>query len=150
MWAVGLLMQIEMSFGRTKMFFQGKWSKSEQMRQRGARIVKILGALDFQDSYDSAVLQQEKRFNMADSTENLSTEEIHTMMQGTLGAIVKDSAYFYHSNVGPQYSKLYPAGEAMLIKSMNTLLPLLAEANNRELDKRAKEIVIKNHKGENN
>jgi hypothetical protein len=87
---------------------------------------------------------------MSDTNEQLITEEVHAMIEGTLETIIKNRKYFYHSNVGPQYSKLYPEGEVMLIKSMNTLLPLLAEANNRELDKRAKEIVLKNLKGENN
>ena len=85
---------------------------------------------------------------MSEANEQLLTEEVHAMIQGTLDAIVKNRKYFYHSNVGPQYSKLYPDGEVMLIKSMNSLLPLLADANTRELDKRAKDIVLNTLKGE--
>lgn len=75
--------------------------------------------------------------------ESLNEKEIIEMISGTLRSIVNNSDYFYHSSVGPQYSKLYPQGEQMLIKTMSVLLPLLSKAQEESLDRRAKELVIK-------
>jgi hypothetical protein len=71
----------------------------------------------------------------------LTAPECQTMIKGALDAIIDNKEYFYNSHVGPQYSHLTGAGEAMLVKSMNTLLPLLAQAKERELDERAKSIT---------
>jgi hypothetical protein len=72
---------------------------------------------------------------------NLTEKEIMLMIEGTVKVFVNNSDYFYHSGVGPQYSKITPEGQQMLIKSMGTLLPLLADAQSRALDERAKSIT---------
>ena len=74
--------------------------------------------------------------------ESLNEKEVMEMIGGALRSIVDNSGYFYRSSVGPQYSKLYPQGEQMLIKSMSVLLPLLSKAQEESLDRRAKELVI--------
>ena len=71
----------------------------------------------------------------------LTVVECHTMIRGSLEAIVDNKEYFYNSHVGPQYSHLTTEGETILVKSMNALLPLLAMAKERELDERAKSIT---------
>jgi hypothetical protein len=71
----------------------------------------------------------------------LTVTECHTMIRGSLEAIVDNKEYFYNSHVGPQYSHLTDAGEQILVKSMTALLPLLAMAKERELDERAKSIT---------
>ena len=71
----------------------------------------------------------------------LTEKEVMLLIEGTVKVFVNNSDYFYHSGVGPQYSKITPAGHQMLIKSMGTLLPLLADAQIRALDERAKSIT---------
>jgi hypothetical protein len=71
----------------------------------------------------------------------LSEKEVMTMIQGSVRAIIENPDYFYNSHVGQQYSKLTPAGCDMILKTMTALLPLLAEAKERDLDERAKSIT---------
>jgi len=73
----------------------------------------------------------------------LSQKEVMTMIEGSVKAIVDDPDYFYNSNVGPQYSKLTPRGCDMVLKTMTALLPLLAQAKERDLDDRARSITWK-------
>jgi len=71
----------------------------------------------------------------------LTVSECQTMIKGAVDAIIENKEYFYNSHVGPNYSHLTSEGEVMLVKSMNTLLPLLAQAKERELDERARSIT---------
>ena len=71
----------------------------------------------------------------------LTVAECQTMIKGSLDAIIDNREYFYNSHVGPQYSHLTTQGEITLAKSMNALLPLLAQARERDLDDRAKSIT---------
>lgn len=71
----------------------------------------------------------------------LSEKEVMSLIEGAVKVFVNNDDYFYHSGVGPQYSKITPAGKQMLINSMSTLLPLLADAQSRALDERAKSIT---------
>lgn len=72
----------------------------------------------------------------------LTEKEVMLLIEGAVKVFVTNSDYFYHSNVGPQYSKITPAGNQMLIKSMGALLPLLAKAQHRDLHERAKQITF--------
>ena len=78
---------------------------------------------------------------MIHELKHLTTKEVMTMIEGSVNAIVDDPDYFYSSGVGPQYSKLTPKGCDMILKTMTTLLPLLAQAKERELDARAKSMT---------
>ena len=78
---------------------------------------------------------------MIHELKQLTTKEVMTMIEGSVKAIVDDPGYFYSSGVGPQYSKLTPSGCDMILKTMTALLPLLAQAQERELDARAKSIT---------
>jgi len=78
---------------------------------------------------------------MIHELKQLTTKEVMTMIEGSVKAIVDDPGYFYSSGVAPQYSKLTPSGCDMILKSMTALLPLLAQAKERDLDARAKSIT---------
>ncbi len=78
---------------------------------------------------------------MIHELKQLTTKEVMTMIEGSVKAVVDNPEYFYNSGVGPQYSKLTPGGCDMILKSMTALLPLLAQAKERELDERAKSIT---------
>jgi hypothetical protein len=72
----------------------------------------------------------------------LTESEAMALIEGAIKVLIDNSDYFYRSNVGPQYSKITPEGNQMLIKAMTALLPLLADAKHRDLDRRAKEIIM--------
>jgi hypothetical protein len=78
---------------------------------------------------------------MIHELKQLTTKEVMTMIEGSVKAVVDNPEYFYSSGVGPQYSKLTPSGCDMILKSMTALLPLLAQAKERELNERAKSIT---------
>jgi hypothetical protein len=78
---------------------------------------------------------------MITELKELSQKEVMTMIEGSVKAIVDNPDYFYSSGVGPQYSKLTPRGCDMVLKTMTALLPLLAQAKERDLDARAKSIT---------
>jgi hypothetical protein len=78
---------------------------------------------------------------MIHELKQLTTKEVMTMIEGSVKAIVDNPDYFYSSGVGPQYSKLTPSGCDMILKTMTALLPLLAQAKERELNERAKSIT---------
>ena len=86
---------------------------------------------------------------MITELKQLTTKEVMTMIEGSVKAIVDNPDYFYNSNVGPQYSKLTPTGCDMLLKSMTALLPLLAQAKERDLDERARSITWKSLQEQN-
>jgi hypothetical protein len=86
---------------------------------------------------------------MITELKELSQKEVMTMIEGSVKAIVDNPDYFYNSNVGPQYSKLTPTGCDMLLKSMTALLPLLAQAKERDLDARARSITWKSLQEQN-
>jgi hypothetical protein len=67
--------------------------------------------------------------------------EVQTIINGSIDAIISNKDYFYHSGVAVNYSHLTKEGEVMLVKTMNSLLPLLDDAKSRELDERAKAIT---------
>ena len=78
---------------------------------------------------------------MIHELKQLTTKDVMTMIEGSVKAVVDNPDYFYNSNVGPQYSKLTPSGCDMVLKTMTALLPLLAQAKERDLDARAKSIT---------
>ena len=78
---------------------------------------------------------------MIHELKQLSQKEVMIMIEGSVNSIVANPDYFYSSGVGPQYSKLTPSGCDMILKTMTALLPLLAQAKERELNERAKSIT---------
>jgi len=71
-----------------------------------------------------------------------TVNEVQTIINGSIDAIISNKDYFYHSGVGPNYSHLTKEGEVMILKTLNSLLPLLDDAKHRELDERAKQITF--------
>jgi hypothetical protein len=78
---------------------------------------------------------------MIHELKQLTTKEVMTMIEGSVKAVIDNPEYFYSSGVGPQYSKLTPKGCDMILKTMTALLPLLAQAQERDLNERAKSIT---------
>lgn len=77
----------------------------------------------------------------------LNEQEVMTIIEGTLKQFVRNPDYYRHSSVGPRYSEIYTEGERALLKIMEELLPLLSEAQEKELDDRARRQVLDELKG---
>jgi hypothetical protein len=95
----------------------------------------------FRGSYDSAGLWLAKRFNM----EQEALKEL--LYSGTM-ALMKNSRYYYHSSIGAEYSHWTDAGVEALREYSNMLAFRMLEAEEKALNKRAKELVVKGLKGE--
>ena len=62
----------------------------------------------------------------------------------------KDKNIYYYSTVGKNYSHLTEEGERVVLDFVNNMLYEIVNQDEKELDKRAKELVVKGLKGENN
>ena len=69
-------------------------------------------------------------------------------MFGGVKELMKDRHYYYHSTVGANYSHWTEEGKDALAEYMNLMVHKLQEAEEKELNQRAKDLVIKGLKGE--
>jgi hypothetical protein len=69
-------------------------------------------------------------------------QEVCTMITSNLKELVQDEKYYYSSSVDSSYSTLTKEGEHYIIKIMAVYLPLLADAQEHELNERAKATVF--------
>lgn len=61
---------------------------------------------------------------------------------GGLEEIVNNSRYYYYSSVGMGYSKLTDEGAAAVVEFMGLVAYKIREAENQDLDRRAKQQVL--------
>jgi hypothetical protein len=73
---------------------------------------------------------------------------IKEFMFGGLLELMRNRHYYYHSSVGQAYCHWTEEGQKALAEYMNIIGYKMLEAEEKELDKRAKEMVLKNLKGE--
>lgn len=78
----------------------------------------------------------------------MTDEQVSMIIMGSLRSFVQNENYYRHSPVGKEYSQIYEEGREALLVMMEDLLPMLSEAHEHELDLRAKNLVIKELKGE--
>jgi hypothetical protein len=105
------------------------------MQQLGAKIVKIRGHYVSHASYDSAVLLEVKRSKMEKAA-------IKDLVYGGLEELVNNRRYYYHSSVGGAYSHLTDDGKVAMVEFMDLMAFKIREAEDQDLDRRAKEQVI--------
>jgi hypothetical protein len=72
---------------------------------------------------------------------------IKDLCYGGLMELVNNRNYYYHSSVGAGYSHLTEDGKLAIVEFMNMIAWKMKEAENGDLDRRAKEMVIKELKG---
>jgi hypothetical protein len=70
------------------------------------------------------------------------------LLYGGMVELVNDKTYYYHSTISSNYSKLTDAGVVAMTKYITAMAELMIEAETKELDKRAKDMVIRGLKGE--
>lgn len=70
------------------------------------------------------------------------------LLYGGMVELVNNRDYYYHSTISSNYSKLTDAGVLAMTKYISVMAELMIEAENKSLDKRAKDMVIRGLKGE--
>ncbi len=101
----------------------------------------MFGPYASQDSSDSAALQKVKRSKMQKGA-------IKDLVYGGLEEILNNRNYYYNSSVGASYSHLTDSGKEAVIEFMDLMSYKIIEANNADLDRCAKEMVLKELKGQ--
>lgn len=72
---------------------------------------------------------------------------VKDLTYGGLLEMINNRNYFYKSSVGKDYSHLTDAGKQAVAEYIDMIAWKMIEAENAELDKRAKEMVLKELKG---
>ena len=71
------------------------------------------------------------------------------ILYGGLSELIRNDKSYRHSPIGQDYCKFTESGELALTEFMRQMALLIYVAEEKELDKRAKDLVIKGLKGEN-
>ena len=78
----------------------------------------------------------------------MNKQAVKELMYGGLQELMRNKNFYYYSTVGYQYSHWTESGLEALHDYMNVIGWKMLEAEEADLDTRAKEIVIKGLKGE--
>jgi hypothetical protein len=78
----------------------------------------------------------------------MDKQAIKDVMFGGLSELMKNRKYYYFSSVGANYCHFTDDGQKALQEYMNLMGAKLCEAEEAELNQRAKDLVIKGLKGE--
>jgi hypothetical protein len=70
------------------------------------------------------------------------------LIYGGVSELIHNDKYYRHSPVGPEYCRFTDAGKVALDGFMNQMAVTMYKVDAAELDKRAKELVLKGLKGE--
>lgn len=73
---------------------------------------------------------------------------IKDLVYGGLEEILNNRNYYYNSSVGANYSHLTDSGKEAVIEFIGLISSKIIEAENADLDRRAKEQVLKELKGQ--
>jgi hypothetical protein len=77
----------------------------------------------------------------------MEKQAIKELMYGGIKEIMNNRTYYYRSSVGKDYSSFTAAGKEVVEKFVTDLAGYIIDAENAELDQRAKDMVIKELKG---
>ena len=69
-------------------------------------------------------------------------------MYGGLSELMNNKDFYYRSSVGADYSHWTEKGTLVMIEFVKSMTKQMHTAENKALDKRAKDLVIKGLKGE--
>lgn len=77
----------------------------------------------------------------------MDRQAVKDLMYGGLMEIMRNREYYYHSGVGSHYSHFTDRGKEAINEYVSLISGKMFEAEQAELDKRAKDLVIKELKG---
>lgn len=78
----------------------------------------------------------------------MDKQAVKDLMFGGIHEMMRNRNYYYHSSVGQNYSYWTDEGKEALVEYMNVMGWKLKEAEEADLVKRSKELIIKGLKGE--
>jgi hypothetical protein len=78
----------------------------------------------------------------------MDRKAVKELMYGGIAELLHNRHYYYHSSVGAQYSHWTEEGEKALAEYLNLMGYKMLEAEEAELDQRAKDLVLNGLKGE--
>jgi hypothetical protein len=78
----------------------------------------------------------------------MNRDAIKDFMYGGVMELMKNRTYYYYSTVGPEYCHWTEEGEKALAQYMTLVGRQMLEAEEKELDQRAKNIVLNTLKGD--
>ena len=78
----------------------------------------------------------------------MDTNAIKELIYGGVRQLMMNRDYYYRSSAGANYSHWTEAGKTALVDYMNLMAYKMIEAEEVELNQRAKNLVIKGLKGE--
>jgi hypothetical protein len=100
----------------------------------------MCGRYGFRGSSASEVLQQVKNFDM-------NKQAVKDLTYGGLMEMLNNRNLYYKSSVGKDYSHLTEDGKAAVAEFMELIAWKMIQAEEADLDRRAKEMVLKELKG---
>jgi len=89
------------------------------------------------------VLRQVKKSKM-------NKEAVKDLTYGGVMEILRNRKFYYRSSIGAQYCHLTGEGEKALMEYMKLMSFKMIEAEEAELNRRAKDMVLNTLKGDNN
>lgn len=78
----------------------------------------------------------------------MDKQALKNILYGSIAELVKDRKYYHYSDFGDKYCYYTDEGQKAVIEVLEAWTSKLLQEEQRLLDKRAKEIVIKGLKGE--
>jgi hypothetical protein len=78
----------------------------------------------------------------------MDKQAVKDLMFGGINELMRNRTYYYHSTIGQNYSHWTEEGKTALLDYMHLMGWKLKEAEEAELNRRAKDLVIKGLKGE--
>ena len=137
-WVVGLLMIYAVAFGYVVTPFLITSLKSAQTQSHKIKMALI--AFAFRGSYVSVALYLAKKSKLRKYFMN--RDAIKDVLYGSLVELSSSKRYFYRSSI-KGYSHWTEEGEAAVSELLKTVIPLIVETEEKELDQRAKDMVMK-------
>ena len=141
MWVLVLVMPIALTIGWIGRRLSATWQKYVPMLL--LKIKMALTRYGFRVSYALEDLQQAKKCKGF----VMDKQAIKELMYGGLKEIMNNNRYYYKSSVGKEYSSFTPNGKEVVQEFVTDLAGYIIAAENAELDQRAKDLVMKELKG---
>lgn len=77
----------------------------------------------------------------------MEKQAIKELMYGGIKEIMNNSRYYYRSSTGRQFSSFTENGKTAVQEFVTEIAAYITDAENAELDQRAKDMVLKELKG---
>lgn len=78
----------------------------------------------------------------------MEKDVVKDILYGGLAELMNNKEFYYRSSVGPDYSNWTERGNIVMLAFVNSMIKQIHTAEDKALDKRAKDLVIKGLKGE--